>query len=151
MRSKSGVRQSLEEADREENQMFSRLSLVEAQTRAMGSAENPDVLELQALEAALDLKTMGTDITLPSYAIREKNESEKRGSGVTNVFRPPPPPRRRSSAEYPFHAGDSWQVSLEKGENVQVLTTHDDGWTKIRKEDKTEGFVPTSFLMGEGK
>jgi hypothetical protein len=143
MRSKSGGQQTIAQAEAEENQMFSRLSLVEAQNRAMESAENPDVLELQALEAALDQAVIGTNITLPANAIREKVESERRGSNVT---RPPPPPRRRSSAEFPFHAGDSWQVSLDEGENVQVLTTHDDGWTKVRKSDDREGFVPTSFL-----
>jgi len=144
MRQKSGNTLSMAEAEAEQNEVFSRLSIVEAQNRAIENAANPDVLELQALEASLDQQVLSTGITLPNVAIREKTESLKRGE--SGGIRPPPPPRRRSSAEFPFHAGDAWQVSMNEGEEVRVLTTHDDGWTKIRKEDGLEGFVPTDFL-----
>jgi hypothetical protein len=127
----------------QENEAFSRLSLADAQSRAIENAENPDILELQALEASLDQQILSTGITLPATAIREKSESAKRGEGTN---RPPPPPRRNSSAEFSFSAGDNWQVSMEQGESVRVLTTHSDGWTKIKKDSGQEGFVPTDFL-----
>ena len=41
---------------------------------------------------------------------------------------------------------DDWQVSMDAGECVTVLTKLPDGWTKVRKENGEEGYVPTDYL-----
>ena len=51
-------------------------------------------------------------------------------------------------AAFPFTAGESWQISMmENEQNFVVVEQHDDGWTKIRKQDGSEGCVPADFLL----
>jgi len=55
--------------------------------------------------------------------------------------------REVAKAAFPFTAIESWQISMdEKDSNIQILEKHADGWTKIKKQDGSEGCVPADFL-----
>lgn len=39
-------------------------------------------------------------------------------------------------------------VAMEEGEEMYVLEQDQgDGWTRVRKNDNSEGFVPTSYIQ----
>jgi len=103
---------------------------------------NSEAILIASLEACLDRRVVSTGITLPSRNAQEFSEESEEV-----IPKPPPPPRRFSSSEFQFESTEDWQCSMAKGEDVIVLSTYGDGWTKVRKESGEEGFVPTSFLV----
>lgn len=53
----------------------------------------------------------------------------------------------RATAIYPFDAQSEGSIPMEEGEEFQVVETDQgDGWTRVRRENLEEGFVPTSYL-----
>ncbi|GMH89442.1 hypothetical protein TL16_g11458 [Triparma laevis f. inornata] len=111
----------------------------QAQDNMFRSSEIGEELLEQTLEAELDQVIVGTSTTLPTTAIKSKNDQLQR--------KPPPPPRRNSNAEFDFEKSEEWQVGLQEGEKVRVLSKMNDGWTKVRKESGEEGMVPTDYLI----
>ncbi|XP_069120059.1 cdc42-interacting protein 4 homolog isoform X3 [Argopecten irradians] len=51
-------------------------------------------------------------------------------------------------AVYKFDADNGSSVSMEEGEEMAVIEQDQgDGWTRVRRKDDTEGFVPTSYIQ----
>ncbi|KAK3088869.1 hypothetical protein FSP39_024788 [Pinctada imbricata] len=51
-------------------------------------------------------------------------------------------------ALYPFEAENEGSVNMEENEEMFVLEMDQgDGWTRVRKKDNSEGFVPTSYIQ----
>ncbi|XP_052720409.1 formin-binding protein 1-like isoform X8 [Crassostrea angulata] len=51
-------------------------------------------------------------------------------------------------ALYPYEAGNEGSVAMGEGEEMFVLEQDQgDGWTRVRKHDNSEGFVPTSYIQ----
>ncbi|XP_060567137.1 cdc42-interacting protein 4 homolog isoform X3 [Ruditapes philippinarum] len=51
-------------------------------------------------------------------------------------------------ALYPFDAINEGSVSMQENEEMWVLEQDQgDGWTRVRKNDNSEGFVPTSYVQ----
>lgn len=51
-------------------------------------------------------------------------------------------------ALYPYEAGNEGSVAMGEGEEMFVLEQDQgDGWTRVRKHDSSEGFVPTSYIQ----
>ncbi|XP_061169788.1 formin-binding protein 1-like isoform X5 [Saccostrea echinata] len=51
-------------------------------------------------------------------------------------------------ALYPYEAGNEGSVAMTEGEEMFVLEQDQgDGWTRVRKHDNSEGFVPTSYIQ----
>ncbi|KAL4219325.1 Formin-binding protein 1 [Mactra antiquata] len=51
-------------------------------------------------------------------------------------------------ALYPFDAINEGSVSMQENEEMWVLEQDQgDGWTRVRKNDSSEGFVPTSYVQ----
>lgn len=51
-------------------------------------------------------------------------------------------------AIYTFHAENEGSVSMEENEEMNVLEMDQgDGWTRVRKKNEMEGFVPTSYIQ----
>ena len=51
-------------------------------------------------------------------------------------------------ALYTFMAENEGSVSMEENEEMNVLEQDQgDGWTRVRKKDEMEGFVPTSYIQ----
>lgn len=47
-----------------------------------------------------------------------------------------------------FSAGNEGSVAMGEGEEMFVLEQDQgDGWTRVRKHDNSEGFVPTSYIQ----
>lgn len=62
---------------------------------------------------------------------------------------PPPsgaPIRKSASAAlYPYTAAESNQLSIQVGQNLEVIK-FDSDWSLVRAEDGTAGYVPTSYI-----
>ncbi|CAN7993978.1 unnamed protein product, partial [Ixodes hexagonus] len=53
----------------------------------------------------------------------------------------------RALAMYPFDAQSEGSIPMEEGEEFLVVEVDQgDGWTRVRRENLEEGFVPTSYL-----
>ncbi|GFN92889.1 formin-binding protein 1-like protein [Plakobranchus ocellatus] len=53
----------------------------------------------------------------------------------------------RCRALYPFEAINEGSVPMGENEEMQILEQDQgDGWTRVRKNDGSEGFVPTSYI-----
>nr|XP_022323109.1 formin-binding protein 1-like isoform X11 [Crassostrea virginica] len=51
-------------------------------------------------------------------------------------------------ALYIYEAGNEGSVAMTEGEEMFVLEQDQgDGWTRVRKHDNSEGFVPTSYIQ----
>ncbi|XP_033733296.1 cdc42-interacting protein 4 homolog isoform X2 [Pecten maximus] len=51
-------------------------------------------------------------------------------------------------AVYRFDADNGSSVSMEEGEEMAVIEQDQgDGWTRVRRKDDSEGFVPTSYIQ----
>ncbi|XP_076436694.1 formin-binding protein 1-like [Babylonia areolata] len=51
-------------------------------------------------------------------------------------------------ALYPFEAMNEESVSMGENEEMEILEgDQGDGWTRVRKSDGTEGFVPSSYIQ----
>ncbi|XP_025113522.1 formin-binding protein 1-like isoform X2 [Pomacea canaliculata] len=51
-------------------------------------------------------------------------------------------------ALYPFEATNEGSVPMSENEEMQILEEDQgDGWTRVRKVDGTEGFVPSSYVQ----
>jgi hypothetical protein len=47
-----------------------------------------------------------------------------------------------------YSAGNEGSVAMVEGEEMFVLEQDQgDGWTRVRKHDNSEGFVPTSYIQ----
>lgn len=57
------------------------------------------------------------------------------------------PPLGRAVAIYAFDAQSEGSIPMEEGEEFLVVEVDQgDGWTRVRRENLEEGFVPTSYL-----
>lgn len=51
-------------------------------------------------------------------------------------------------ALYPFEATNEGSVAMSENEEMQILEEDQgDGWTRVRKVDASEGFVPSSYIQ----
>ena len=68
---------------------------------------------------------------------------------------PPPPPRapeppsRPARVAHPYDAAEPWQLSAAEGDAVNILETHEDGWTDVVTSDGARGMLPVSYLAEE--
>jgi len=86
-----------------------------------------------------------------------KNTRGKKGKVPSNFInwsaskglkRPPAPPKKTKKlyALDDYEATDETEVDLTADEQVTEVHPDNDGWTNIRKEDGSEGYVPSDYL-----
>ncbi|EEC17256.1 conserved hypothetical protein, partial [Ixodes scapularis] len=77
----------------------------------------------------------------------EDGEFEENGYEVDSFEAELLPALGRALAMYPFDAQSEGSIPMEEGEEFLVVEVDQgDGWTRVRRENLEEGFVPTSYL-----
>ena len=67
---------------------------------------------------------------------------------IVGPKRPPPPPKKTKKlcARYDYEATDETEVDLYADEEVTEVEPDNGGWTIVRREDGSEGNVPSDYL-----
>ncbi|KAK9768594.1 class II myosin [Basidiobolus ranarum] len=60
---------------------------------------------------------------------------------------PPPPSKPRFKAIYDFNTGGDGEMGLKKDEIMEIVEKDDNGWWLAKKEDGSEGWVPSNYLV----
>ncbi|XP_015905926.1 formin-binding protein 1 homolog isoform X3 [Parasteatoda tepidariorum] len=80
-------------------------------------------------------------------AVNESGESEYDNAGVTEFEAEPLPALGTARALYPFDAQSEGSIPMEEKEEFEVVELDQgDGWTRVRRSNMEEGFVPTSYI-----
>ncbi|XP_054712717.1 formin-binding protein 1 homolog [Uloborus diversus] len=74
-------------------------------------------------------------------------EAEYDNGGVTEYESEPLPALGTARALYPFDAQSEGSIPMEEKEEFEVVELDQgDGWTRVRRSNMEEGFVPTSYI-----
>ncbi|KAG8194576.1 hypothetical protein JTE90_013315 [Oedothorax gibbosus] len=77
----------------------------------------------------------------------DSGEAEYGNGGVTDYETEPLPALGTARALYPFDAQSEGSIPMEEKEEFEVVELDQgDGWTRVRRSNMEEGFVPTSYI-----
>ncbi|XP_055947213.1 formin-binding protein 1 homolog isoform X1 [Argiope bruennichi] len=79
--------------------------------------------------------------------VTDSGEGEYDNGGVTEYEAEPLPALGTARALYPFDAQSEGSIPMEEKEEFEVVELDQgDGWTRVRRSNMEEGFVPTSYI-----
>ncbi|KAJ8602778.1 hypothetical protein CTAYLR_002574 [Chrysophaeum taylorii] len=74
-------------------------------------------------------------------------------------FAPPPPPLLLPDAQqlgtavalFEYAPHEDWQLAIQTGDHLTLVSEHDDGWSDVCLADGTRGLVPSSYIQVSGR
>ncbi|KAK3779392.1 hypothetical protein RRG08_052611 [Elysia crispata] len=129
--------------------------MADADGKTTGSTNSLPARRNSASEDSHSLSTSGSgdtphpqQVSAPGTPANQHNvyqpiDGDEEGEDEFDIF----PVIGRCRALYPFEAINEGSVPMGENEEMQILEQDQgDGWTRVRKNDGAEGFVPTSYI-----
>ncbi|GFR77442.1 formin-binding protein 1-like protein, partial [Elysia marginata] len=129
--------------------------MADAEGKTSSSTNSLPARRNSASEDSHSLSTSGSgdtphtqQVSAPGTPANQHNvyqpiDGDEEGEDEFDIF----PVIGRCRALYPFEAINEGSVPMGENEEMQILEQDQgDGWTRVRKNDGSEGFVPTSYI-----